>query len=77
MEESQKAKAKAGLELRPGQLWKTDEGCILITDQGERLIGYRKLRSPDQRSAITNLIRPEALACYLDRVGGVLQSISD
>lgn len=58
--------------LQPGQLWKTDNGCILITQRGDRIIGYRKLRNPEQRVALTNLIRPEALACYLNEVEAVL-----
>ena len=49
----------------PGQLWKTETGYILITDQGRRLVSYKKLREPRQRAAVTNLIRPEALISYL------------
>ncbi|HLH54721.1 MAG TPA: hypothetical protein VKY92_14000 [Verrucomicrobiae bacterium] len=60
--------------LRPGQLWKTDNGCILITHQGNRIIGYRKLRNREQKAALTNLIRPEALACYLNQIGAVLEN---
>lgn len=48
--------------LVPGQLWRTDNGYILITDHGKRLVGYKKLRKPNQRAVATNLIRPEALA---------------
>ena len=74
MEQRANAGAGPGAGLRPGQLWKTDDGCILITHQGERVVGYRKLRNPQQRVALTNLIRPEALACYLNQVGAVLQN---
>jgi hypothetical protein len=60
--------------LRAGQLWRTEDGCILITEQGEKIIGYRKLRDPQQRAALTNLIRPEALVCYLNQIGAVLEN---
>jgi hypothetical protein len=72
MEQNISADANRGLVLSPGQLWKTDNGCILITNQGERLIAYRKLRSPEQPAALTNLIRPEAMVHYLNQVGAVL-----
>ena len=68
------ADTNQGQALRPGQLWKTDNGCILIMNQGDRIIGYRKLKNRDQRAALTNLIRPEALVCYLNQVGAVLEN---
>lgn len=74
MEQKMSAETKPVVTLRTGQLWKTDEGCILITEQGERIIGYRKLRNPEQRAALTNLIRPEALVCYLNQIGAVLEN---
>ena len=74
MEQRMNAETNPAVALKPGQLWKTDNGCILITDQGKRIIGYRKLQNPDQRAALTNLIRPEALACYLFTVGAVLEN---
>ena len=60
--------------LKAGQLWRTEDGCILITEWGDRIIGYRKLRNSQQRAAITNLIRPEALVCYLNQIGAVLEN---
>jgi hypothetical protein len=67
------AEAKQALEaLLPGQLWKTDNCYILITDHGKRLVGYKKLRRPNQRAVATNLIRPEAMATYLNEVGAEL-----
>lgn len=54
--------------LEPGQLWKFEEGYILICEHGKRLVAYKKLRTPSQRAAATNLIRPEALANYLNSV---------
>lgn len=66
------AETKPLLAVRPGQLWKTEDGCILITDQGDRVVGYKRLRHPNQRAALTNLIRPEALASYLSQVGARL-----
>ena len=66
------AETKPLLALLPGQLWKTEDGCILITDRGDRVVSYRKLRHPEQRAALTNLIRPEALASYLSQVGATL-----
>lgn len=67
------AEAKhAVVTLSPGQLWKTDSGCILITDHGKRLVAYKKLRDPNQQTALTNLIRPEALVTYLNQVGAEL-----
>jgi hypothetical protein len=65
--------AKRALEaLDPGQLWKIESGYILITDHGKRLVGYKKLRKPDQRAVATNLIRPEALVAYLTEVAAEL-----
>jgi hypothetical protein len=72
MEQNINNEANRGLDLRPGQLWKTDNGCILITNQGERIIAYRKLKNPGQQAALTNLIRPEAMVHYLSQVGAVL-----
>jgi hypothetical protein len=74
MEARPNAETKAGTALKAGQLWKTDNGCILITEQDDRIIRYRKLRHPEQRVAITNLIRPEALARYLHQIDAVLQN---
>lgn len=54
--------------LVPGQLWRIESGYILITDHGKRLVGYKKLRKPNQRAVATNLIRPEALLTYLNEV---------
>jgi len=68
------AEPKPVVALRAGQLWRTEDGCILITEQGEKIIGYRKLRDPQQRAALTNLIRPEALVCYLNQIGAVLEN---
>ncbi|HZR20549.1 MAG TPA: hypothetical protein VFE51_24925 [Verrucomicrobiae bacterium] len=73
MQEMVSAEAKhAVVALSPGQIWKTDQGCILITSHGERVVAYKKLRNPDQRAAVTNLIRPEALVSYLCQVGAEL-----
>jgi hypothetical protein len=58
--------------LAPGQLWRTENGFILITDYGKRLVGYKKLRKPNQRGVATNLIRPEALVTYLTQIGAEL-----
>ena len=67
------AEAKQALEaLSPGQLWKSENSYILITDHGKRLVGYKKLRKPNQRGVATNLIRPEALVTYLSQVGAEL-----
>ena len=67
------AETKQALEaLLPGQLWKTENCYILITDHGKRLVGYKKLRKIDQRAVATNLIRPEALVSYLNEVGAEL-----
>lgn len=74
MEHNMSAEKKPGVALRPGQLWKTEDGCILITERGERIIGYRKLRNQQQRAALTNLIRPEAMVSYLNQIGAVLEN---
>ena len=67
------AEAKQALEaLLPGQLWKTENSYILITDHGRLLVGYKKLHKPSQRGVATNLIRPEALVSYLNQVGAEL-----
>lgn len=63
---------ETGGTLARGQLWKIENGYILIIDQGKRLVGYKKLRKPNQRAVATNLIRPEALAAYLKEVGAEL-----
>lgn len=59
--------------FKAGQLWKTENGYILITVLGDRMVGYKKLRNPNQRVALAHLIRPEALACYLQKTDAVLQ----
>lgn len=65
--------AQDGFEgFEAGQLWKTESGFILITEEGRRLVCYKKLRDPNQRTAVTNLIRPEALVAYLRDVRGEL-----
>ncbi len=58
--------------LLPGQLWKTENCYILITDHGKRLVGYKKMHKPNQRAVATNLIRPDALVTYLNEVGAEL-----
>ena len=76
-DETMTAETKQALEaLSPGQLWKTEDSYILITDHGRRLVGYKKLHKPNQRAVATKLIRPEALVTYLNEVGAelVLQS---
>ena len=71
------AEANQGFDrFRPGQLWKTETGYILVTDQGRRLVSYKKLREPNQRAAATNLIRPEALVAYLNQVQAELVPLS-
>jgi hypothetical protein len=60
------------MALVPGQLWRIENGYILISDYGKRLVGYKKLRKPNQRAVITQLIRPEALLKYLSEVGAEL-----
>jgi hypothetical protein len=67
------AETKRALEaLLPGQLWKIENYYILTTDHGKRLVGYKKLRRPNQRAVATNLIRSEALVSYLNEVGAEL-----
>jgi hypothetical protein len=67
------AEAKQALgELLPGQLWKTENCYILITDHGKRLVGYKKMQKPNQKAVATRLIRPEALVSYLSQVGAEL-----
>lgn len=74
MHETIDAEARStAVALSPGQLWRTDNGCILITDYGKRLVAYKKLRNPNQRTAVTNLIRSEALVSYLHQIGAELE----
>ena len=63
--------------LFPGQLWRIEDGYILISDYGKRLVGYKKLRKPNQRGVATHLIRPEALVKYLSEVGAELMLRSE
>ena len=73
MESRANADTRASTAFEPGQMWKTEDGYILITDHADRIVGYRKLRNPEQRTALTHLIRSEALACYLQKTEAVLQ----
>jgi hypothetical protein len=52
----------------PGQLWRIENGYILITEQGKRFVGYKKLRKVNQRAVVTQLIRPDALMTFLRQV---------
>ncbi len=47
--------------LEAGQLWKLEHGYIYIVELGKRLILYKMLRQPEQRAALTQMIRIEAL----------------
>lgn len=60
--------------LVPGQLWRIENEFILITNQGKRFVGYKKLRKPNQRAVASQLIRPEALLAYLNEAGAELMS---
>ena len=51
--------------LREGQLWKIEHGYVYIVELGKRLIHYKMLRHPDIRTAVTQMIRIEALLNYL------------
>ncbi len=51
--------------LAKGQLWKVANRYVEIVDLGERLAHYKLLRDPEQKAALTHLIRREALAVYL------------
>jgi hypothetical protein len=55
--------------LESGQLWKLEHGYLYIVELGKRLIHYKILRQPDQRAAITRLIRIEALLTFLAQNG--------
>ncbi len=52
-------------DLRPGQLWKVEHGYVYIVELGKRLIHYKMLRHPELRTALTQMIRIEALVNYL------------
>ena len=58
--------------LAAGQLWRTENGYILITGRCSRIVSYKKLREPRQLATVTNIIRPEALMAYLSDVRGEL-----
>ena len=51
--------------LEAGQLWKTEDAHVYIVELGKRIIQYKLLRKPDPRTAVTQMIRIEALANYL------------
>jgi hypothetical protein len=53
MKQNTSAETQPVVAFCTGQLWRTEDGCILITEQGEKIIGYRKLRNPQQRAALT------------------------
>jgi hypothetical protein len=52
-------------QLREGQLWKVEHGFIFIVELGRRLVHYKMLRRPGVRTAVTQMIRIEALLNYL------------
>ncbi len=51
--------------LRPGQLWKVEQGYVYIVELGKRVILYKMLRHPSVVTAVTQMIRIEALLNYL------------
>jgi hypothetical protein len=52
-------------KIEPGQLWKLEHGYLHIVESGKRLIYYKRLKAPEQRVAITQMISIEALLNYL------------
>lgn len=53
--------AGSAQRLEAGQLWKLEHGYVYIVELGKRLILYKMLRQPEQRAALTQMIRIEAL----------------
>ena len=51
--------------LASGQLWKLEHGYVYIVELGKRLIHYRMLRQPEQKTAVTRMIGIESLLKYL------------
>ena len=59
-------------QLEPGQLWKIEHGYLYIVEVGKRLVHYKTLRVPTQRTAVTRLIGIGALLRYLTHTEGQL-----
>jgi hypothetical protein len=66
---------KTSHPLESGQLWKLEHGYLHIVELGKRLIHYKLLRQPDQRAAITRLIRVEALLAFLSQNGAEMVGV--
>ena len=56
---------KAPRGLAPGQVWKLDHAYLYIVQFEKLLVHYRMLREPEQRTALTRLIRMDALTNFL------------
>ena len=63
-------------KLQPGQLWKIEHGYLYIVEVGKRLVHYKTLRAPSQRSAVTRLIGIGPLLRYLMQTEGELVGCS-
>jgi hypothetical protein len=62
--------------LQPGQLWQLEQGYVEVVEVGKRLVHYKTLRQPDQRTAVTRMIGVEALLKYLTHCEGRLMALN-
>ena len=58
--------------LEAGQLWRLEHGYVYIVELGKRLIHYKMLRNPNQRTVVTQLIGIEALLRFLNQSEAIL-----
>ena len=54
-----------------GQIWKTPEGYVVITQVGKLLIHYRLGTRPGMFSSPSRISTKEEVRTYLERTGGV------
>ena len=58
--------------LQAWQLWRLEHGYVYIVELGKRLIHYKMLRNPNQRTVVTQLIGIEALLRFLNQSEAIL-----
>jgi hypothetical protein len=63
--------------LAKGQLWRLNQGFVYVVEPGERVVRYRLLKSPDQRSAATRLLAIRKMESWLKEQSAELVNVAD
>lgn len=64
-------------DLKTGQLWKTENRFLQVTDVGRILVHYQLLTQPDRKAAATRVATRRAMVGYLMRTKATLFIIND